>query len=314
MKALRLLLLIILACTIQRSQGQETINVGSILKYTGGPTKLSELKDTNLYLRTLESQIASAAIRLNGVRYIDRTSVDQIFQELNLSNDAAFDASSGALRGLLGRLDLLIVIDSADSSFARLRAIDLQDGSVRNMGTCKRGFLSSPSDGSADCAKNFVGELAPITKELAQAKRRRQADNARRAAEVAVQRAAEARQAAQERKAAQAKAAAEEKAARLQADADEKDLAERQAAISALQPGLEELLSRLQSADEFWKRMQQSLSEQGKSLRTEVQTLLHTADKNGSRCQQLATALDSVGLRGCMSELTMHLDKLDSFK
>jgi hypothetical protein len=307
------------------SHAQQNINIGAVLKYTGLPTNVQELRETNVYLRTLESQVASSAIRLNGARYIDRVSVDAIFSEKNLSEDTAFRVSSGALRGLLGRLDVLIVIDASEDDMARLRAIDLEDGSVRAIENCKRGFFGGPSGGSPDCAKTFVLELASLVKELSGTKTKRiiekkQADDAseiRRSADANAAVALQRRLAVKEK--ADADALHREQVAKEQASAElrakeAKLLADREAAVSLLQPDLEGALARLQSANIFWGNMARTLSSQGRALRSDVQTELRSANMEGQRCQNSSQALDVNGLRQCLSALPTKLDKLDEYK
>jgi hypothetical protein len=334
----------ILAASMTLSLGaQDTVNVGAVLKYTGLPSNLTELKNTNLYLQALESQTASETIKLSGVRYIDRVSVDQIFSEKNLSEDMAFNPTSGALRGLLGRLDVLIVIDATDSITARLRAIDLEDGSVRAINTCKRGLFSSPSDGTPDCIKAFVSGLLPITKELSSKKTQRrveeqqaesqrlakQASDARAAAAAQKEldakakadaeafrqkQASDARAAAAAQKELDAKAKADAEALRQKQDEDARVLAEKRATIAKLSPDLDDADARLQSANDFWGRMSQSLTAQGRALRSDVQTALRSANTTAQRCNGLSQNLDGDGLKACISDLSGKLDKLDAYK
>jgi hypothetical protein len=304
---------------------QGTVNVGAVLKYTGIPSNLTELKNTNLYLQALESQTATETIKISGVRYIDRVSVNQIFREKNLSEDMAFNPSSGALRGLLGRLDVLIVIDAADASIARLRAIDLEDGSVRFLSTCKRGLFSSPSDGAPDCSKAFVLGLLPITKELSSKKTQRKVDEQQAESQRLAKKDSDARAAVAAQRAFEAKAKAEAEAQRKKQEAEDKALhqkqeqdarvlAEKRATIAKLQPDLDNADARLQSANDFWGRMSQSLTAQGRGLRSDVQTALRSANATAQRCFGLSQNLDGDGLKVCISDLSGNLDKLDEYK
>lgn len=318
------------------ASAQERVNVGAVLKYTGLPSNVDELRTTNLYLRTLESQVASETIGLNGVRYIDRVSVDEIFREKNLSEDAAFNPSSGALTGLLGRLDLLVVLDANDGSLARLRLIDLEDGSVRAVANCKRGYFSSADDGSPDCVKGFVAKIAPVTREISSTKEQRKAKAARESQEAAekarqaeaaedARQAAAARQAADERRAAARRAADERRAAeatlktqeiaeREREEENQKQIGLKQAAVAALQPRLDDNMARLQEADRYWGHMQQTMASEGRSVRSDIQSTLRAANTAGTRCQGLARNLDSAGLSSCISELASKLDSLDNYK
>ena len=316
----------ILAASMTLSLGaQDMVNVGAVLKYTGLPSDLTELKNTNLYLQALESQTASETIKLSGVRYIDRVSVNQIFREKNLSEDMAFNPSSGALRELLGRLDVLIVIDAADSSVARIRAIDLEDGSVRVLNTCKRGLFSSSSDGAPDCAKAFVSGLPPITKELSSKKMQRRVDEQQAESQRLAKQASDARAASAAQRALDAKAKAEAEdqrhkeeadaeALRQKQDEDARVLAEKRATIAKLEPDLDDADARLQSANDFWGRMSQSLAAQGRALRSDVQTTLRSANTTAQRCRGLSQNLNGDGLKACIADLSGKLDKLDAYK
>jgi flagellar biosynthesis GTPase FlhF len=316
---------LILLASSPPSSAQDNVNVGAVLRYTGLPTNIQELKDTNVYLRVIESQVASSAIHLNKSRYIDRVSVDAIFNEKNLSEDQAFNVSSGALRGLLGRLDVLIVIDASDDDMARLKAIDLEDGSVRALENCKRGFLGGPSGGAPDCAKGFVLDLVPVIDEIFARKAKRRVDKQQADAANEASRAAQAKAAAAAQRTLDAKTEADTEAAKREQEAREqvlaqhqaeeaKELSERQAAIARLQPNLEGALARLGSANTFWGNMAKSLSERGQTLRSDVQTELRAANMEGQRCQESSRSLDVNSLKQCLAALPAKLDKLDEYK
>jgi hypothetical protein len=306
---------LVLAANLTLSLGaQDRVNLGAVLKYTGLPSDLTELKNTNLYLQALETQTASEAIKLSGVRYIDRVSVDQIFREKNLSEDMAFNPSSGALRGLLGRLDVLIVIDAVDPSVARLRAIDLEDGSVRALSTCKRGLFSSPSDGAPECSNAFVAGLLPITRELSSTKTQRRLDEQRAESQRLAKQASDNRAAAAEAEAQRRRQEADAEGLRQKQDEDARVLAEKRATVAKLQPELDDADARLQSANDFWSRMSRSLAAQGRGLRSDVQTTLRSANTTAQRCVGLSQNLDGDGLKDCISDLSGKLDKLDGYK
>src|SRR5665213_2074905 len=89
---------------------QATVSVGAVTKYTGIATNEKDIKDIksiNEFLNTLESQTAKEFVKHTEVDYLDRMNMDATFGELNLSSNSNFDSSSGALRGLIGRLDYL---------------------------------------------------------------------------------------------------------------------------------------------------------------------------------------------------------------
>ena len=123
--------LIMGACFAVAGAQQSVVSVGAITKYTGVLTSredVKDLKEINGFLNSLESQLAGEFVKYPDVEYLDRTNTEDIFEELHLSSKSAFDPSSGALRGLMGRLDFLAVIDSSEPMSARLRLIDVQSG------------------------------------------------------------------------------------------------------------------------------------------------------------------------------------------
>jgi hypothetical protein len=299
-----------------QSQAQQRVSVGAVTKYTGGPAALDELKDSELYMSTLESQVATESIKFSNINYLDRSSVGQVFRELNLSSNSAFDGSSGALRGLLGRLDFLIVIDASSPSIARLRAIDTETGAVRSIATCKRSrsLFGSASDGEQDCVRGFVAQLQPSLREVLAIKQRRNADQAaqKQAADAAQQR--EIRVEAQEQKDAARQHEIDVKTAQAQAEQEQKLALELQSQMAALQPDLEMAVSRLSSANTFWNGMRQQMASRGQALRSEIQTSLNASNSNGLRCRTLFKTSQPVALRACIAELNHHLDQLDEYK
>ena len=106
--------------------------------------------------------MAQEFVNTGDIDYLDRMNTDALFRELHLSQSAAFNASSGALKGLLGRLDFLVVIDSAEPTTARVRLIDVESGAVRALETCKRksSFLGLGQDSPPDCLRTlyYAGE------------------------------------------------------------------------------------------------------------------------------------------------------------
>ena len=157
------LTLALVACALAGRGFAQQINVGTVTKFTGRPATENELKGGELFLATLETQVAQECIKYDDLNYMDRSSVDQVFQELKLSSDAAFDPTSGALRGLLGRLDYLIVIDGSSPTIARMRAIDNQTGAVRSIAMCRQTKASATaSDGDETCVRGFVTRLHPF--------------------------------------------------------------------------------------------------------------------------------------------------------
>jgi flagellar biosynthesis GTPase FlhF len=306
---------------------QVRISVGSVTKYTGGPVKLEELKQDELYLSTLESQTASALINSKSLDYLDRTSVEQIFQELNLTSDVAFNSSSGALRGLLGRLDFLIVIDGSSPALARMRGIDLESGAVRATATCKRSpsLFGGPEDGNESCVHQLVNEMQAAMADAAGRKERRIQQQAaeHEAVKAAEQKAAEleakkrddaAREQKKEAAAARAQAAEEERQAKEE-EAKQEHLNEKlDAQLTGIRPDLEDAQARLTSANAFWSGIQREMAGRGQSLRPEIQTRLRAANANRARCQTFLESRQPDNLASCIHELNKRLDELEDYK
>jgi hypothetical protein len=298
---------------------QPAVSVGAITKYTGVLTSrddVKDLKEINNFLNSLESQLAGEFVKYPDVEYLDRTNTEDIFQELHLSSKSSFDSSSGALRGLMGRLDFLTVIDSSEPMSARLRLIDVQSGAVRAIETCKRNtsFFGTPSDVAPACIAPFVSR----TRTVVQAKR---ADK-----QAQLQRQASQEQAAKKQaETQQRQAEAQRKQLALEKQAEQKQLAQQQQAqalaqtqleseMAGVKPDLDDALSRLSTANSFWGNFSQQLASSGISLRSEIRTALNTVNADGARCQQLLSQMKPSELKACTSQLNRHLDRLDAMK
>lgn len=115
--------------------------VGAITRDAGlytGPADLTTMKGVNRYLVLLESDLAEKVSGLHNVTYQDRTATAELLREVHMSSGRDFDPTSGALRGLMGRLDYLVVIDAIDPSTAKMRLIDVETGSVKGVETCSK--------------------------------------------------------------------------------------------------------------------------------------------------------------------------------
>lgn len=309
---------------------QPTVSVGAITKYTGvisGRDDVRDLKEINNFLNSLESQLAGEFVKYPDVEYLDRTNTEDIFEELHLSSKSAFDPSSGALRGLMGRLDFLAVIDSSEPMSARLRLIDVQSGAVKAIETCKRStsFFGTPTDVPPACIAPFVSR----TRTVVQAKR---GDKQARLQRQALQEQAAREQTEAQRKQLALKNQSEQKQAEtqqrqlaLEKQAEQKELAQQQQAqalvqtqlegqMAVVKPDLDDALSRLSTANSFWGNFAQQLASSGISLRSEIRTALNTANADGARCQQLLSQLEPSEVKVCTSQLNRHLDRLDSMK
>ncbi len=316
-------------CFITHAQGGN-ISVGAITKYSGIATNqgdIKDLKNVNEFLNVLESQLAKEFVNHGDIDYLDRMNTEEVFQELHLSSNSAFNASSGALKGLLGRLDFLVVIDSAEPTTARIRLIDVELGAVKALETCKRktSLFGFTQDGPADCVAPFV------TRAIEAARAKRAAKVARLQHQAAQDQAAQEKMAAEQtarekdrqraKIAAHAQAEAEAKAraeenenAQKEAEAQSEAAAELDAQIEALRPGLDDAVARLSSTNEFWASMSRQLASSGLQLRSDVQSALNIANADSRRCQSLVSQRNADPLQLCISRLRRDLEKLDALK
>lgn len=307
-----------------------TVSAGAVTKYSGIATDEKDLKDIksiNEFLNTLESQIAKEFVNHTEVDYLDRMNMEATFRELHLSSNSNFDASSGALRGLLGRLDFLIVIDSAEPSTARIRLIDVQSGAVKAIESCtqRSWIMSLASQGPPDCVAPFVSHSIAVMRAKKGTKEQRARQQA--AAELTAQQKSDA-----ERDAAQKKAALEQQREREQAAAqaeeqakaalEAKKVAEQEAAaqaqtterLASFKPELDDALSRLSAHNDFWHDLSQQLASAGQSLRPSISSALKTANLDAGRCKQLYDARVPDELHECITRLDDDLEKLDKLK
>lgn len=146
MRYLPSLLLAVLASSLAVAQNVpilivHPLAVGAITRDTGlytGPGDMGTMKGVNRYLVLLESDLASKVSSMHNVTYQDRTATAELLHEVHMSSGRDFDPTSGALRGLMGRLDFLIVIDAIDPSTAKMRLIDVETGSIKGIETCSK--------------------------------------------------------------------------------------------------------------------------------------------------------------------------------
>ncbi len=253
--------------------------------------------------------MAAEFVKYPDVEYLDRTNTEDIFRELHLSSNASFDSSSGALRGLMGRLDFLAVVDSSEPAYARLRLIDVQSGAVKAIETCKRSksFFGTPSDAPLDCIAPFVSRSRIVV----QAKR--------------VEKQARLQRQALQNQEAKKQAEAQQKQVALEKQAEQKQLDQEQQAqtlaqtqleteIAGVKPDLDDALARLSTANTFWSNFSQQLASSGISLRSTIRTALNTANADGAKCQQLLSQMKPSEVKVCTSQLNRHLDRLDAMK
>jgi len=294
------------------SAQKASVSVGAITKYTGVITSnddVKELKAINSNLNSLESQLASEFVKYPDVQYLDRTNTQNIFDELHLSSSSPFDASSGALRGLMGRLDFIVVIDSSEPSNARLRLIDVETGAVRAVEPCRRvtSWLGAPSDAPANCITPFVSHARAVLQS-------KQAEKDARLQRQAMQQQEARRQEAAEQDALRKKAAAQQQQEIERQKQQASAQAELDRQISEVRPDLDSALSRLSNAGTFWGNFSHQLAASGIQLRSEIKTALSTANADGARCQRLLAQMKPAEIKSCITDLNHHLDTLDSMK
>jgi hypothetical protein len=298
-----------LFCAFAGAQ-QVTVSVGTVTKYSGIATNESDirnLKEINENLNTLESYLAKEFVSHGDIDYLDRMNTDRVFQELHLSSSSAFNASSGALKGLLGRLDFLVVIDSAEPTTSRVRLIDIETGAVKAIETCKRktSFMGSASDSAPDCIVPFVAN----TRNVARIKLAAKTERLR--LHVTEEQAAK-QKATSEQNARLKEQMKAQQIAQAQADAQAKAQAELDAQISGIRPVLDDAIARLASANDFWEKLSRQLASSGQSLRPSVKSTLYSANADGRRCQEFLSQSNVNEVKTCISKLNSDLDKLDN--
>jgi hypothetical protein len=148
------------------------VTVGAITRDAGvyalyrGSSDAATMRKVNGYLIDLESDLAGKVAEMRGVAYQDRTATAELLNEVHMSSGRDFDSYTGALRGLMGRLDFLIVIDAINPSAARMRLIDVQSGSVKGVESCSSGGNSACVAGMTTKIKIACQEQAAVNGDL----------------------------------------------------------------------------------------------------------------------------------------------------
>ncbi len=321
---------LILLAVLHSSAQSLTVSVGGVPKYSGIITNRADvegLKEINQFLNTLESQLAAEFVKHGDVDYLDRTNTMEIFREKHLSSGEEFDASSGALRGLMGRLDYLAVLDASDPDSARIRLIDVETGAVRVIESCKKrtSFFGISSDTPPDCIPQFVQKAHAVTsaklvvkqarlqKQQQAEKTAQQQEQAQDKQELKDQRAAQQKAAEQTAERAKEQAAGEAKQAAAQAE-QAAEQAKLRSEIADVKPQLDDANARLSTSNEYWQEIERQLQADGHSLRPEIRSLLISTNSDGSRCRQSLAEMSVDKLHTCIQDLKHHLDTLDSYK
>jgi hypothetical protein len=284
-----------------------TVSVGSVPKYSGIITNeddIKDLKEINNFLFGLESQLAAEFVKYSDVDYLDRTNTMEIFREKHLSSGPDFDPSSGAMRGLLGRLDYLAVLDASEPTTARIRLIDVETGAVKVVENCKkRTSLFGTSDTPPDCIPLFVQKAHAVTsaklnEKHAHLQKQQQDDQA----------------AQQQANVEQQRRIQEQKTQEKQRQKDQLAAQQLQSRIADVKSQLDDANARLSAENSFWQDMNQQLMASGHSLRPEIRSVLTSANSDSRRCQQILSEMNVEKLQPCIDDLNHHLDSLDSYK
>ncbi len=144
------------------------ISIGALTKYTGSPANQNEGQD---FLATLETLMAASFVNAKDIDYLDRSNLDALLTELHLSSSSVFDRSTGALRGLLGRLDLLIVIEASTAARARIRVLDVERGVVKAVEICETS--DRPLTSTPVCVQQLVNQSLATAREILTLKQNR---------------------------------------------------------------------------------------------------------------------------------------------
>jgi hypothetical protein len=257
---------------------EANVAVGSVIKNTdlvAGQSDRGEAKSTQSFLDELEAHIAKAFLEHPEVDYMDRMNTGALFDELHLSSDAAFNSDSGALRGLLRRLDYLVVIDASTPTSARVRLIDLETGAVKAIETCvgRGGDQATPA-----CVGPFVNRAVAVA-------------NAK--LKIRVQ--------AQDQAAADAAAGAQRQA-------------ETNRQLEEAKPDLDDLSALVRSQLGFWQTISAQLAATGQPLRGSTQVLLDRARADDRDCHSYFEGRDVESLHTCMGKLRTDVDDLEALR
>ena len=292
----------------------------------GAVTKLSAQIETEQTRETLdllsltEAHTAAAFIKATDIGYLDRGSMDALLAELRLSSSGAFDSSSGPARGLLGRLDFLVVIEAALPTSIRLRAIDVKSGAVKSTGICETqtGWLGGRSVDYAECVSPFVDQTLSVARQRLATKKL----EAERAAAAALAREEERLEAesAANRAQEEARLDAERRMREDKENADRqrreemRQRAARQAEIDRMRLDYESAISRATKEIIFWDDMTKMLAEAGNTFRPEISVTLENAKSKRRSCNRYFDDHQPTRLRTCLAELNSQMATLNGYR
>jgi flagellar biosynthesis GTPase FlhF len=320
-------------CVFAQQTSELKVSVGAVTKYSGSYSS-SERQRCQDFLDILETQLAAEFVKLPELDYVDRSSLDEVFHELHLSSDIAFDTSSGALRGLLSRLDLLIVAVASSPSSARVRVLDVETGAVKGVAICqpRTSIFGGLSATAPECIATIISQTSSAAKARLTLKRQRlmKAAAAERAAEeqrtMLAQKEKEEERAAEEQRIKLAQKEKEEERERAQQaliaaqeQAKEEAAAQQRQAeieqqISAARPKYEDAITRLSGETAFWNQIAEELRRQGGSLRPEIRSALESAHMTADRCGESFKVGKPDVLNTCIGELNRKLDQMEKYK
>ncbi len=331
MRVLRIAGLVILdialcLCGVHAYAQDARISIAAVTKYTG-PTSPDDVQRSQEFLATLETQLAENFVNAKEVDYLDRSNLDALLRELHISSTSVFDQSTGAMRGLLGRLDLLIVIEGSTPTTARVRVVDVETGAIKGAAICEAPttVFGRPSKATPECVSRIQTQTLAAAKmrlaikqnRLAKAEEERQAaqqEKAERERRASKQQQEADRKRAEEKKAAQKQQAetdreraAEEKVARKQYEDTEQKLDE-------LRPRYEDEIAQLTTEAAHWESVRKALQASGLGLRSDVQSALSNAHRTADRCESLLSSRNPEQLSSCLDRLSNILYQLGQYR
>jgi flagellar biosynthesis GTPase FlhF len=298
------------------------------MKYTGSYTPADDVKQSREFLATLEAQLAASFSKASGIEYLDRSNLDALFREQRLETGDAFNPSSGALRGLLGKLDYLLVIEASGPKQARLRIIDVETGAVKGATVCQKGsslldLLSSSK--IPECISSLVDKSLSLAKDRLALKRARAIKEANEQRDAENKRAGEEqkrmtelhqaeKQRADEQRRAEVRLAAQRAETEREAKAEEQRRQQVEAEASRVRPRYEDTISRVSSEDQFWGEMDAQLRATGHSLRPEIRSAWNAVDTRAVGCGALLDNLRAADANNCLDQIDKQLEQLDKYK
>jgi hypothetical protein len=302
------------------------VSVGAVTKYTG-PASSAQEQQSQEFLSNLELQLASGFAKSGDIDYLDRSNLYELFRELHISSWSFFDASTGSLHGLMGRLDFLIVAEASSATTARVKILDVETGAVKIATLCqpRTTMFGKASTDAPECVSQIVSQMATFAKIRFTTKRDRlikaavsQQEAEERRAKLAQEQKEEEQKRAQEEAAGARQRAAEERAAAEQRAAEQRAAEARQAEIDKqigeIRPHYEEVQSQFEAQMAFWKQLGNDMKQQGRRLRPEIQALLSSSSTAARRCNDDLGAGRPDALKICLDELSRKLDQLEQYK